>query len=363
MSRHASSYRKPVATADLSADLSVDSVIKLLGDTQLKYRRLHFDDYVRELAPRPATVSNRIQIPSFLLSLFDDAANVNVESVSGKKYSFWHSFLYCTYPDYIAQSWYRRKQLVDQLIDELNRDVQSYFQKDPIIRETNMDPIDVRFHDILPSDQLVYYLSSKFRINIVVCDTTRLYYYFPDISFCKDDPTIILLRDDSPTFHVVQIDDRKITVGHDRHDSLVMDGLYQNVPEVNRVLKEHVSKPRYIPPKKPAPQDATEPKDQNVVKSKFIPKINVQTISEPKTVSESRTYEQRLDMYTKVNKESPEDTFRMESKPKLNAMRLTELQALAEKYGVSMEKQGKTKMVKKIKKELVEDIMNHLLEK
>jgi len=28
-----------------------------------------------------------------------------------------------------------------------------------------------------------------------------------------------------------------------------------------------------------------------------------------------------------------------------------------------MEKQGKTKMVKKIKKELVEDIMNHLLEK
>jgi hypothetical protein len=359
MSRHMpyKHYRReqhsPTEPPKMSADMSVDTVIKLLSDTQLKYRRLHFDDYARELAPRPATVSNRIQLPSFLRSLFDEGANINVESVSGKKYSFWHSFLYCTYPPYIAQSWYRRKELVDQFTDELNHDVQSYFQKDPIIRETNMDPIDVRFHSMLPSDQLVYYLSSKFRMNIVICDTTRIYYYFPGISFCKEDPTIILLRDDSPTFHVVQIDDRKITVGHDRHDSLVMDNLYQNVPEVNRVLKEHIPKPKCM---------AT---GTDIPKAKFIPKIRTQTISTPKTVSETetRSYEQKIDMYTKVNKETPEGTFRMESKPKLNAMRLTELQELAKKYDVSTEKQGKSKMVKKLKKELVDDIMEHLWSK
>lgn len=340
----------PIEPPKISADMSVDTVIKLLSDTQLKYRRLHFDDYARELAPRPVTVSNRIQLPSFLRSLFDDGANITVESVSGKKYSFWHSFLYCAYPGYIDQSWYRRKELVDQFIDELNRDVQSYFQKDPIIKETNMDPVDVRFHSMLPSDQLVYYLSSKFQMNIVICDTTRIYYYFPGISFCEDDPTIILLRDDSPTFHVVQIDDRKITVGHDRHDSLVMASLYQNVPEVNRVLKEHVPKPKCM---------------GNGPKAKFIPKIRAQTISTPKTVSETeiRSYDQKVETYTKINKETPESTFQMETKPKLNALRLTELQELAKKYDVSIEKQGKSKTVKKLKKELVNDIMEHLWSK
>jgi len=336
-------------TTHAPTSVSVDTVIKLLGDTQLKYRRLHFDDYARELAPRPATVSNRIQLPSFLRSLFDDATNINVETVSGKKYSFWHSFLYCTYPSYITQSWYRRKELVDQLIDELNHDVQSYFQKDPIIRETNMDSVDVRFHSMLPSDQLVYYLSSKFQMNIVICDTTRLYYYFPSMSFRKEDPTIILYRDDSPTFHVVQIDDRRITVGHDRHDSLVMEDLYHNVPEINRVLKEHVPKPKCV-----APASASGLK-------KVVPTQRTVSTPQPVSVAAPRTYEQRLDMYSKVNKVAPEDTFRMETKPKLNAMRIMELQGLAQKYGISVEKQGKTKMVKKLKKELIEDITEHLL--
>lgn len=294
--------------------IAADKIIKLLGETQLKYRRLHFEDYTRELAPRPATLSTRITLPSFFRTLFDEGANLAVQSVSGKKYSLWHCFLYAVYPKYIELSWYERKALVDGLIDELNHDVRRYFQKDPIILSTNMDPDDVRFHDQLPSDELVYYLSSKFQINIVICDTTRIYFYFPEQKFNRELPTIMFYRDDHPTFHVITVNDQVIA-----QDDYLMRGFYQTVPEVNRVLAEHT------PMRK---------KDDD---GKFV--LNHQ--------------------YAEVNNLTPAQTFELEVRPKLNGMRIDELQALAERYGLPIEKQGKTKMVKKLKKELVTDILAH----
>lgn len=288
--------------------MTIDKIVELLGDTQLKYRRLHFEDYTRELAPRPATVSNRIQLPSFFKSLFNDGANLTIQSVSGKKFSFWHALLHCIYPNYIDLTWYDRKRLVDQFIDELNHDVLSYFQRDEIIKETNMNGADIRFHDQVQSDQLLYYISSKFQLNIILCDSTRLYFYFPGVTYDKTMPTVMMYRDDSPTYHVVMVDDRLITT---EHDQLVMAMMYQTVPEVNRVLKEHTTK-------------------------------------------------QKMDAYAKVNKLTPVESFKLEAHPKLNALRLVELQVLAEKYGVSIEKEGKTKMIKKLKKELMQDITEHL---
>jgi hypothetical protein len=288
--------------------MTVDNIVKLLGDTQLKYRRLHFGDYTQELAPRPVTVCNRIGLPSFFQSLFDDGMNLSVQSVSGKKFSFWHSLLHCIYPNYIELSWYDRKALVDRFIDELNHDVQSYFQRDELISKTNMQSEDVRFHDQLSSNELIYYLSSKFKINIILCDTTRIYFYFPGLSFQSEMPTIMLFRDDSPIYHVITVDDKTIAGAH---DGLIMANLYATVPEVNRVLSNHTSK-----------SDTS--------------------------------------LYSKVNKLTPEQSFKTEAQPKLNTMKLAELQVLAQKYGLSIEKEGKSKMVKKLKKELVEDIVSHL---
>lgn len=291
--------------------LTVDKLVKLVGDTQLKYRRLHFKDYVRELAPRPVTLTNRITLPSFFQSLFDEGANLAVQSVSGKKYSYWHAVLHCMYPNYIDMTWYDRKNLVDHFIDELNHDVQSYFQRDSTISKTNLDSENVRFHSNLMSDELNYYLSSRFQVNIIICDTTRIYFYFPGISFQSELPTIMLFRDDSPTYHVITVDDRSVTTSNDDHDRVVMKGLYETVPEVNRVLKEH-------------------------------------------------TPEHNIELYSQVNQLTPEQSFKMETQPKLSAMRLAELQVLAQKYGLSIEKDGKTKKVKKLKKELIDDITAHL---
>lgn len=334
--------------------MTVDKIVKLLGDTQLKYRRLHFEDYTRELAPRPATVSNKIQLPSFFKSLFDDGVNLAVLSVSGKKFSLWHSFLYVTYPGYIDLSWYDRKSLVDSFIDELNRDVTRYFAKDEIITDTNMDVVNVRFHDHMPSDELLYYLSSKFKINLIVCDTTMLNFYFPGYSYNSSDPTILLYRDDSPTFHVITVDDRPITSGYDRHDQSVTSMLHDTAPEVNRVLKEHISKPKHVQAKVKAKPDDSVPK----VTIKRKKPDTISKIQQP--LPPAKDYSHKVEIYAKVNNLTATDAIKMDLAPKLNTMKVIELRALAEKYGIDTEKQGKTKKVKKLKKELVVDIIDHL---
>lgn len=297
--------------------MNVDKIIKMLGDTQLKYRRLHFTDYTRELAPRPVTVSTRIQLPSFLKSLVKDSVNITVHSVSGQKFSFWHCMLYSLYPDYITLSWYERKDLVDCLIDELNHDVQRYFTKDNIIRKTNMDLVNVKFHAKVPSDELMYYLCSKFRINIIVCDTTRLWFYFSDLEFDRTIPTIMLYRDDRPTYHVILVDDQVITVNQS-----YLSGLYETAPECNRILTEHTTQ-----------------------------------LADPKSTNAER--EQQKQFYTKVNHLDPGEQLELDIKPKITGMKLAELQVLAEKCDISIEKQGKTKMIKKLKKELILDILEH----
>lgn len=305
--------------------MNVDKIVKLLGETQLKYRRLHFDDYTRELAPRPATISTRIQLPSFLKSLVNEAVNMTVHSVSGQKFSIWHCLLYALYPDYITLSWYERKDLVDRFIDELNHDIESYFTKDPIIQRTTMDLSEVKLHCKIPSDPLMYYICSKFNINLVVCDTTRLWFYFKDTDFDRTLPTIMLYRDDRPTYHVILVDDQVITV-----NKAYMVGLYETAPVCNRILKEYT---KLTPPKQ-------------------APKA-------PKASKASKASKAQKEFYADVNKLDSEQRIELDTKPKLNGMKLAELQLLAEKCKISIEKQGKTKMIKKLKKELVVDILEY----
>lgn len=290
--------------------LSVEELIHMLGDTQLKYRRLHFADYAKELAPRPVTISSRIQLPSFFRSLFNDGCTLSVLSLSGKKYSFWHCLLYVLYPEYINKTWYERKAIVDKLINELNHDVDKYFDKDDLIKETNMVASDVRFHDIIPSDELFYYIASKFNINLIVCDTTKLHFYFRGLEIDQNQPTLVLYRDDTPIFHVVSVDDVVLMSAGNDHNKTVLEGLHGVVPNVNRVIKEHTTK-------------------------------------------------HKVDVYAKVNKLTPSQQFEMEVTPQLKGLRVGELQIVAQKFGLTIEKKGKTKMIKMTKKELIESILQH----
>jgi hypothetical protein len=150
----------------------------------------------------------------------------------------------------------------------------------------------------------------------VICDTTRVDFHFPGLQYDNRLPTIVLYRDDSPTFYAVVVSELAVTRAPE--DLTLMKGLYAAAPEINSILHKHT------PMRK---------KDEDTGK------LTLNSV------------------YVEVNKLTPTEVFTMEVKPKLNKMRTDELVALAEKCGVSVEKQGKTKMVKKIKKELIEDII------
>lgn len=198
----------------------------IFKNTQLKYRRIHFKDYARELAPRPASVLTKISLPSFFKSLFLEGINLSVKSVSGKKYSFWHALLNAIYPDYITLSWYQRKLLVDRLIDELSHDVES----NRALKNARLNPADVKFQSLMPTDTLIYYLCCLFQINIVICDNVKYYLYFPTTTIDRNLPAIMMYCDDNPIFHCISADDCYI-LGNN-----IMNGIYDTAPERNKML-------------------------------------------------------------------------------------------------------------------------------
>jgi hypothetical protein len=294
------------------SSIPINGLLGLLGDTQIKYRRLYFTDCIKEMAPRPATSSAKIQLPSFFKTLFDDQSNLNVYSVAGRRYSFWHCLLYILYPDFIDKPWYDRKIIVDNLIDELNHEVVSFFKKNSVLSKTTMDASRVRFHDNMPSDELMYFLASRFHINFVVIDTTKLNFMFEGTEFHNEIPTLILFRDDTPMFHVISVNDRVLFSLNDEHDKIVLKSLMELAPSTNHILQKNVKLTKH-----------------------------------------------NMDVYVKINALSEEDKFEMEVKPGLQKLRLAELQALATKYELDILKQGKTKKIGMSKKELIQSIIKH----
>lgn len=295
------------------SDLPIDGLIDLMGNTQLKYQRLHFADYVRELAPRPATISAKVALPSFFKTLIQAQGSSQPVpvSVSGKKFSLWHCILCVLLPKFMDQTWYARKEIVDKFIDELNHDVAQHFRKDDLLKMTKLNPGMVRFHDLLPKDDLLYYLSSRFGINLVMVDSVTMRFIYRGMTFDPEVPTIILYQDDSPTFHVIQINDRNLFSALDKEDAATLKDLYELAPEVNSMLSDNLKK------------------------------------------------DTEVETYAKVNKLSPNEQFEMDVKPTLTKLKLGELQALAQQFGISTEKQGKTKMIRMTKKELIDNIIAH----
>jgi hypothetical protein len=335
-----------------SSSFPINGMLQLLGDTQLKYRRLHLSDYARELAPRPATVSLKVQLPLFFTTLFQDLSSdhpiqqsrsqssgsrvspvtitvpaLTVMSVSGKKYSLWHSLLYVLLPDFINKSWYERKNIVDKFIDELNHKVTTHFRNDTLVK---MDAGLVKFHDLLPSNELLYYLASLFDINIIVVDTVSINFIFKGVDFQSELPTILLHQDDTPIFHVITINDKSIFSSNDPDDAINLYKLYESAPKINPILSQNI--------KLTATISAKDKKDELFCD-------NIQ--------------KQHLDTYAKINKLTDAKKFELEVTPSLQKLKLGELQALAVQFGLSATKQGKTKQVNLTKKEILALIIAH----
>lgn len=295
------------------SNLPIDGLIDLMGNTQLKYQRLHFADYIKELAPRPATISMKVSLPSFFKTLIhaQGAAQPVPLAVSGKKFSLWHCILCVLLPKFMDQTWYARKEIVDRFIDELNHDVERHYRHDELLQMTGLDPGMVRFFDLLPRDDLLYYLVSRFDINLIIVDSVMVKFMYRGTTFDPETPTIILYQDDSPTFHVIQINDRVLFSSLNAEDAIALKDLYELAPKVNSMLSDNLKKGT------------------------------------------------TLETYAKVNRLSPEKQFEMEVKPTLSKLKIGELQALAEKFGLSIQKKGKTKMVRMTKKELIDSIIAH----
>jgi hypothetical protein len=185
----------------------IRALVKLSGCRQLDYHRLYLSDYTPELGRRPAPLSIKLlSMPSFFLSLFNEQYNVDTHTLSGKQDSFWHCLLYILYPRYTELSWHQRKSAVAGFISAVDG------------RSCGAD---------MPSELEQRDITRKLGINLILVDTTKITYI---CQYDMSEPTLILYRDDSPTFHVVEIDDRHLFTTDDAQDSRALKNLIDTMP-------------------------------------------------------------------------------------------------------------------------------------
>lgn len=183
----------------------IRTLVKLLEDRQLDYHRLYLSDYTPELALRPMPLSLKlISLPSFFMSLFDDQYNIDTYTLSGRVHSFWHCLLYVVYPRYRDLSWCQRKLAVAGFISAIGL-------------ECSRPPSELEQRQIV----------GKLGINLITVDTTKIT-YLCQYDMCE--PTVILYCDDSPTYHVVEIDDRNLFTCSDAQDRKALHNLIEMMP-------------------------------------------------------------------------------------------------------------------------------------
>ena len=279
----------------------IDNLLLLLSDKQLQFQRLHFSDFTKELAPRPATNSQKVQLPDHLKSMFQADTTLSVMFVSGKKYSFWHALLYVLLPSIMDKSWHERKNMIDLFIEQLDRKSEGFLNTDSITKKTLMSKETLRFRDNLPSPLLKYYVSSLFGINLILVDNLTTTFTYSDIQIDVSKPTVVLYQDDTPMFYPVLINGETLLTS----DMIDVECLYQDAPTVNTVLCDHINQ---------------------------------------------HTLKKYPDFYASVHELSAKELHIKKNTPMLQAMKLGELQALAKKYGLSLMKSTESNRLKQLTK-------------
>ena len=216
----------------------INNLTSLLGEAQVNYRRLHFTDFVKELAPRPTTTQHKVQLPAYFKDLFPDDVSLGVVGVSGRKYAFWHAFLFAVYPKYEEIAWLQRKTMVDKFQEQLDQNLTLCLKSHPIMSRLNIKDGDIRFRDNKASDILLYYLCAVFDINIIIIDTVAPKFIYTGTRYNNKMPTIMLFRDDISVYYPISVDGQFLLPGD--HDDL--QGLNEISPDTNKVLESHVTK-------------------------------------------------------------------------------------------------------------------------
>lgn len=213
----------------------------LMKDTQINYNRLNFSDFTKELAPRPVTMTQKVQLPEHFTCLFPNDTQISALAVSGKKYSFWHALLTVLLPDFLNTGWVVRKTMVEEFIDELAQTSMKTFLNDSILSQTNHSHELIRYRGDLPEDLLYYYICTLFDVNIISIDNIQTSFHFAGVAFRHNIPTILLYQDDNPMFYPLAINGKAILHG----GSVDAMCLFSHAPKVNSVLQGHVCLQKY----------------------------------------------------------------------------------------------------------------------
>ena len=277
----------------------------LMGEAQISFRKLHFYDFIRELAPRNTSNNFKIQLPQYFESMFPTDCALSVTSVSGKKYSFWHALMSVLLPNFILTSWMIRKIQVENLLEELAMLAPYFFKKNYYISNTTLSHEDIKYRDDIPSTTLQYYICCLFDINLIIVSNIDTQFSYCEPIFNVKKPTIVLYHNDCPIFYPISINDETLfatDIGDIFH-------LIKKAPKENMILR-----------------------DFTTIKSKF---------------------------YAQANSLSKEDIYKQKHKSDLEALNQPELKELGKKYGIScMKPSAKTgKLIFKSKAELTEEIL------
>jgi hypothetical protein len=280
----------------------------LMGEAQINFRKLHFSDFIRELAPRPTSCAAKVQLPQHFESVFPSDCSLSIVSVSGKKYSFWHALMSVLLPDFISTPWMLRKIQVDKLLEQLAYEAQSFFKSNAYIKKTTLSYEDLRLHDSMPSDILKYYIACLFDINLVIVDNIDVEFNYCEQTYDVNKPTVILYQDDVPIFYPVSINGESLIT------TALSDATYLmgRLPKVNPILYRYV------------------------------------------TLASAG-----MKLYAELHQLSHEEQYIMQHRADLDGLKLTELQELAKKYGISAMKPSEktTKLKFKTKDEITEEIL------
>ena len=277
----------------------------LMGEAQISFRKLHFYDFMRELAPRHTSNNFKIQLPQYFESMFPADCTLSVISVSGKKYSFWHALMSVLLPDFMLTSWMIRKIQVDNLLEELARIAPVFFKKNYYISNTTLSHEDIKYRDDIPSMTLRYYICCLFDINLIIVSNIDTQFSYCEPIFNAKKPTIVLYHNDCPIFYPVSINDETLFA--------------TDIGDICHLIK-----------KAPA---------ENTILSKFT------TI--------------KSEFYAQVHGLSKEEIYKQKHQSDLGNLNQQELKELGKKYGIScMKSSAKTgKLIFKSKAELTEEIL------
>lgn len=190
--------------------LSVEDLIDLLkvNNLQRPYQKINAKQYINNLAPKPVSITQKIQIPDYFREILSSGFSIHIYAPSDYKDSFWHCLLYILVNDKYQNSSFNDKlNFIHTFKEDLRyKAIVKYNDKSVIKRNTTIDPNLFEFDARDLSDEVLFTVCDICNINILVLDE-NLKYYYATYKYQADIPLIILNCDHRKCYSVVMIND------------------------------------------------------------------------------------------------------------------------------------------------------------